>query len=40
MTLVEGDKDTRENLHPACMLMGMIEKKKLWMQGRDGILLD
>lgn len=28
MTLVEEDKDTRENLHTACMLMGIIKKKR------------
>lgn len=28
MILVERDKDTRENLYSACMLMGMIKKRR------------
>lgn len=28
MTLVEGDKNTRENLYTVCMLMGMIKKRR------------
>lgn len=28
MTLVEGDKNTRENLYPVCVLTGMIKKRR------------
>ena len=36
MILVERDKDTRENLYPACMLMGMIKKRRK----RQGLRVD
>lgn len=28
MTFIEGDKNTRENLYPVCMLMAMIKKRR------------